>query len=118
MIVTVVSMRMVQAASHQVIQMITVRDGLMAALWAVDMLGVMSIRAMRAGVGICFAHFDDVFVHMISVGMMKMSIVQIIRVALMLDGSVTATRAVLMGMIRMFVAFAHKKAFLVRWSKT
>ena len=89
----------------------------MAAFWAVNMLGVMSIRAMRAGVGICFTHFDDVFVHMISVGMVKMSIVQIIPVSLMLDGGMTATRAMLMGMIRMFVAFAHKNAFLVCFSK-
>jgi hypothetical protein len=107
---------MVQPSPHQIIHVIIMWHGLMPALWTVNVRGIVSIRSVRACIRIRIAHFNDVFVHMVSVDMMEMSVVEIILVSLMLNGGMTATRAVLMGVILMLVAIAHKNAFLVCWT--
>ena len=110
-VIAVVSMRMVQAAPHQIIHMVPVRDGLMSALRTVNVLCIMPVCTVSTRVGIGLTHFDDMLVHMISVDVMEMPVVQIIPMSLMLDRGVPAARAVLVGVVFMLFAITHRISF-------
>ena len=62
-------------------------------------------------VRIGLAHFEDVLVHMVTVDVMEMPVVQIIPMSLMLDRGVPAARAVLVGVVFMLFAITHKISF-------
>ncbi|WP_290783870.1 hypothetical protein [Halomonas sp.] len=91
-IVTVIPMGVMEVAIHQVIDVITVGDRLMATPGAVDMVGVMALTLMLRGaaVRIGITDADHVFVDMVLVRVMKMAVMQIVDVAIVLDGGVTA----------------------------
>lgn len=65
MVITVITVRVMQMSIDQVIDVIAVRDRFVAAARAVDMIGVMTTALMCwcAGVRIGFAHFDFVLNH-------------------------------------------------------
>ena len=48
MVVAMVPVGMVQPAPDQIIHMVAVGNGLMSALWSMNVFGVMSIAAVRA----------------------------------------------------------------------
>jgi hypothetical protein len=95
-IVTVVAVRMMQSAVHEVIDMIAMRNGLMSAIWP------MLVCAARFG---CAAHRIFVidrqcmFVDVILVHVMQMAIVKVVHMTVMPDRGVAAVRAMLMGVI-------------------
>ena len=72
MIITVVTMRMVQAAVDQITNMIAMRNGFMSATGAMDVPGLMPFAALarRTNVGIAVTNLYDVLVHMISMHVM------------------------------------------------
>jgi len=116
--------RVVQVAIDEVVRVVTMRDGFVTATGAVDVIERMGRTGVAAGAirGIFGAHFEDVLVVVALVGVMEMAIVQVIDMAVVLDGSVAAARAVLMGMIGMnvmghdFLAFRRGCAFSVAWA--
>ena len=65
MVITVITVRVMQMSIDQVVYVIAVRDRFVAAARAVDMIGVMATALMCwcAGVRIGFVHFDFVFNH-------------------------------------------------------
>ena len=65
MVITVITVRVMQMSIDQVIDVIAVRDRFVSAARAVDMIGVMAAALMCwcAGVRIGFAHFDFVLNH-------------------------------------------------------
>ena len=71
----------------------------------------MPIRPMGAGIRIGLADLNGVLVHMVSVHMMEMAVVEEIGMSLVFNGRVAATGAVLVGMIFMLFAIAHKIPF-------
>lgn len=79
------------------------RNCLMAAIWPVNMVVVMTdgICQWLTSIWICGADFDDMFVDMITMGMMQMTIVKIVDMIIMLHRNVTTVRAMLMVMICM-----------------
>jgi hypothetical protein len=114
MIIAVVAVGMMQRAFNQIIHVPSVRNGWMSAVGAMHMFGRMTCRAVCALVRVRCVHLDHVLIHMVSVGMMEVAFVKIIRVALVLNGSMSATGTMLVGVIRMFRAIAHVNSFRLR----
>ena len=102
MVVAVVTVLVMQAAVDDVVDVIAVRYGFMAATFAVNMAvaGVNRMAAVRIG----FIDAQGVLVVMTVVLMVQVAVVQIIDVAFVFDGSVAAVCAV--DMVMMFVGFA------------
>jgi len=85
---------------------IAVRHGFVTATGAVNVIGRMTaaVVAGRAGIGICRADRDRMFVYMITMRMMQVAIMQVVCVAVVFDGRVPATRTMLMIVVRVNVA--------------
>jgi hypothetical protein len=105
-IVAMPIMDMVQPTIDQIIDMVAVRHRFMATIRPVHMA---TGHFRCAAIGIGRRNGDDVLIDMIAVDMMEMAIMQIIDMAIMVDGSVAAARAVDMGVISVDVA-AHALA--------
>src|ERR1700720_1754339 len=91
-----ITVRMVQPAVDEIVDMVTMRDLFVSAVGTVRMRAVELRRAAR---GICATDRDDVFVDVILVHVVEMAIVQIIDVAVMANRGVPAIRAMLMRMV-------------------
>jgi len=98
MIITVITMRMMQVAIHKVINVIAVRNSLVSAVLAMNMSRLMPTASMlrctyrRIG----DAYLQHMLIHMITMRMMQVAIVKVIGVAVMFDCSVTTASVVLM----------------------
>jgi hypothetical protein len=86
---------MVQTAVHQVVNMIAMRHGFVAAVSTVSVRLFMGLATVvrRAFLRIRRGHLDPMLVHMIAVSEVQVAIVKIIGVVLMFHGSVPAVRA-------------------------
>jgi len=112
-VVAMVAMRMMQAFVNQIVNMVAVRNGGMAAIGAVNVFrNVFSHgKTECAFVGIRGTDGNRVLVHMVAVRMVQMAVVQIIHMAFVFDGGVSAAGAVDVRMIGVRGAgmlFAHK----------
>ncbi len=110
-------MRIVEVITHQVVDMIAMRYGLVAAAGSVQMSLLMlgAFVPMRAVLWICRRYAYDVFIDMVVVVIVQMAVVQIIDVIVMHDARVTALRAMRMSMI--FVLWQvtiHHRRFLIK----
>src|SRR6185312_9321302 len=103
MIVAMVIMGVVKMASDQVIHMVSVRHGFVTAVGAVYMaLRVTFTFMFRSTVlGIGLADVYDMLINMVAVRVMQMTIMKVADMVIVRDASVTAFRAVGMGMIFM-----------------
>jgi hypothetical protein len=104
-----IAMRMVQMTVDEVVDMVAVRHRLVTTARAVPMAFRMAgtVVVWRAGGGIGCAHGDDVLIEMIFVRMMKMTVVQIVDMAIVLYRRMAAARTVLVRMVAMNVVGAH-----------
>ena len=110
-VVAVSVMRMMQSAINQIIHVVAVRNGGVAAVGAVNVLSVMAFSSKRAYVRIGIADGNGVFNHMVAVRMVQMAVVEIIHMSVVHDGKMPAIFAVDVGMVRMsFVrmGFVHR----------
>ncbi len=89
-IVAVSVMRMMQSAINQIIHVIAMRNGCVAAVGAMNVLLVVAFRTERAFVGIHGADGDGVFVHVVAVRMMQVPVVKVIHVPIVHDCDVSA----------------------------
>jgi hypothetical protein len=95
---------MMQVASHQIIDVITVRHGFMTAIWPVNMIGSVPRAMMRSTtVRIGRSHRQNMFLDTSCRGMMQMAIMQIIDMIAMLYGGMPTVRSVLMLVLRVNV---------------
>jgi len=104
------SVRMVQMPLHQIVHVVCMRYGFMAAVGPVDVIGLVpsAVVVGRAAILVCFACLHRVFVNVVSVNMVQMAVVEVISMAVVLDGRVATIGAVDMGMPFMFDAgFGH-----------
>lgn len=108
MVVAVISMRVMQVAIHQIVDMIAVGNRLMAAPGTVNMVGVMppTLVGRRTAIRIGITDLDHMLVDMILVRMMQMPIVKVVDMAVVLDSRVAAARAMFVLMVGMNLA-AH-----------
>jgi hypothetical protein len=96
-IVAVIAMRVVQMSIDQVIDVVAMRDRLVAAVGSVDVVGVvLSLVIRRAGIRVLLADRDYVLIDMIAMRMVQVPIVQVVHVPVVLDRGVATVLAVLM----------------------
>ena len=109
MIVAVVAMRMVQVAVDQVIDVVAMRDGLVSAARAMNVLGIMAaaIVVRRTSVRIRRGNRDHVFFDAAAIRMVEMPVVQVVDVPFVFDCRVPTTRSMLVGVAFVNVASRH-----------
>lgn len=92
--------RMVQVAIHEVIDMIAMRHGLVAAAGAVHVVGWMAAASVAGGARCRIRCIDGnhVLVDMVAVRVVQVAIVQVVDVAVVLYGGVPAAGAMDVGM--------------------
>jgi len=95
-VVAMRAMRKVQVAVDEIIDVVPVRNGLMAAAGPVTMTMAMSLTSMsrRAGGRVCRADGKDMLIHVVFMEVMKVPVVQVILMVLVVDGTVAAKRPV------------------------
>jgi hypothetical protein len=100
-IITVVAVGMVQVTVDEIIHMVAMRDRFVTAARSMNVSSIMSGAAMvgRATIRIIVAHFNAMFVYMIGVRMVKMAIMEIIHMAAVPDGNVTASGSMRVGVV-------------------
>ena len=100
MIVTVPLVRMMQASFHQVVGVVAVRHRLVAAVRAVLVAGLVAavVLAVRAVGGVAGADFQAVFLDHVALAgrVVQVAVVQVVHVAAVPDGGVTAVGPVFM----------------------
>ena len=98
MIIAVVAVRLMQVTVDDVVSMVAVWNGGVAAGGVVNVAGGLFVRAMAgcALIGIRGTHGDGVVIHVRTVDLMQMAVVEVVGVAVVLDGGVAATCPVLM----------------------
>ena len=114
-VVAVVAVRVVQVAIDEVIDVVAMWHRFVAAAGAVDVSGFVAAAVVvgRAGVRVGGADGDAVFIDVVAMRVVQVAVVQVIDVAVVLDGGVAAARAVLVrvvGVVR-FVAAAAAVVF-------
>jgi hypothetical protein len=116
-IVAVLAVGMVQMSFYQVVRVVAVRHRFMPAVGSMDVVGGVrsALVIRRAMVLIGAGCFKRMFVYMVAVDMVQMSVVKVIHVAIVLDGSVAAIRTMDMGMFFLFHAGSrHRFPFVAR----
>jgi len=83
MVVAVVPMRMVKVTAHQIVDVVAMRNRFVTAPFTVNVSLFMPLRDGRAVVRVLPGDRKNVFINVILVGMMQMSVVQIVDVAIM-----------------------------------
>lgn len=111
-VVAVAVVHVVEMAVDEIIDVVAVGDGLMAAAFAMDMAGFVTGARVAAGAvgGVGGGNFECVFVEVAFVRMVQVTVVKVIDVAFMGDRRVAATRAVDVIVILVYV-MVHLSAF-------
>ncbi len=114
MIVAVVTVRVVQVAVHQIVNVVAVGDGRMATVRAMDMAFFVAAADMFWGASIRVGggHFEGAFVHMPCVGVVEMAVVQIVNMVTVLNGLMTAARTMHVRMVFVDHMSVHGVCFL------
>jgi hypothetical protein len=91
-----VTVGMVQMAVHQIIRMVSMRHSFVATIGSVlvALLVACAVMVRCARRWVFGGHGDFVFVDVVAVHMVKVSVVQVVVMALMPDGGMPAIRAV------------------------
>lgn len=109
MVVTVGAVGVVEMAVDEVVHMVAMRHGLVAAARAVDVIGRVAAAGVgrRAGVGVGGADSQPVLVHVVPVDVVEMAVVEVVHMAFVPHGGVAAAGAVLVGVVGMRDAVVH-----------
>ena len=106
MIITVITMRMMQVTIDKIIDMVAVRNGFVPTTGAVHVTFLVSAAfvAGRAAIGICVGDFDAMLDDLAILGdVMQVPVVQVVDVITVLDPGVLTIRSVLVVMILVYV---------------
>ena len=112
MIVAVPAVRVVQVIADEVVDVVAVRHGLVAAAGAVHVAGrVARARvARRAARGVRHVDRDRALVDVAAVGRVQVTVVKVVDVIAVADGDVTATVTVLVLVLVMDRMLAHQSS--------
>jgi len=107
MIIAVIAVRMMQMAVREVIDVVAVRNGVVAAVGTVFVALVMAVATVgRGALGrVGRADGEGVLLDLLAFDVMQMAVVQVIDVAIVNDRRVAASGAVLVRMV--FVNMGH-----------
>ena len=109
-VVAVVAVLVVQTAVYDVVDVIAVRYGFVAAAFAVNMTGT-SLHGVAA-VGVGGVYIEAVFVVVAVVFVVQVAVVDVVDVVAVFDGGVTAAFAVNVLVVGMGMTIAHFVSFL------
>jgi hypothetical protein len=109
-VIAVISVGVVEMAVDQIVHMVPVGDRLVPTARPVDMVSVVASAPGRRGARarVILRDRDAVLVHMISVGVVEMAVVEIVDVPVMEDRLVAAAGPVDVIMRRMGLTVAHR----------
>jgi hypothetical protein len=112
-IVAVARMRVMQVTIDQVVDMVAMWNGLVAASRTVNVSGHVTVTRVpgRAAGGMHRIDCDRALVDVIAVDVVQMAFVEIVDVAVVFDGAMAATRAVDVIVLRMNLVVAHHGSF-------
>jgi hypothetical protein len=112
MVVAVIAVGVMQVAGDEVIDMVAVRHGLVAATGSMPVALVMLVAVMlgRAGGRVTAAHLELVLLDPCLPRMMQMAIMQVIDVAFVANAGMATVRAVLVRVF--FVVLGHRQILL------
>jgi hypothetical protein len=114
-----VAVRMMQVAIDQIVHMASMRHRLVAApgpmyvTWIVT--GAPMLRSALVGIG--RGDLDDMFIDVVAMHMMEMPVMQIVDMAVMMNGRMPAIRAVNMRMIGMLGVGACRHGMPPRFAR-
>ena len=108
-VVAVAVVRVVQAAVYDIVGVVAVRHGFVAAAFAVDVPGA-GVHGVAA-VGVGGADADAVFVVVAVVFVVQVAVVNVVDVAVVFDGGVTAALSVNVLVVGVGMAVAHFVSF-------
>lgn len=118
MVITMRAMGEVQVAVDEVVDMVSVRHCLMPAVRAVAMPGLMPTAPM--GWGTCrrvlLGDIKPMFIDMVVMRVVEVSVMEIIGVAIMGDGRMSAVHTMLMPMLLMNGVVTHRGTPFVDWA--
>jgi len=97
MVVTMIAMGMVQAALDQIINVVAMRQGGVAAIWTMDMALGMAGKLLLGGaaVWVLGVHLEDMLLKALAFLILQMAGCQVISVPVMAHGDMSATGTVL-----------------------
>jgi hypothetical protein len=98
-VIAMIAMRVMEVTGDAVIDVITVRNGLVTTPRAMDMTHIVTAAAVagRAAVRVFARDFDNVLVHMSLMRVVQVTIMEIIHMPVMAHRGVATIRAMLMG---------------------
>lgn len=81
---------------HQIVHVVAMRHGFMPTIGPMDVIGLMrsAVMVRSASILVWFACLQFVLVNVVSVNVMQMAVVEVIGMAIVLDGRVATIRAV------------------------
>lgn len=101
-----IAVRMMKAAFDEVVDMVAMGNGFVAAARSVHVTGIVAVGRVGAPPGIGVAHRHGVFLdRAVRILVMEVAVVEVIDVSVVFDGGVAAAFAVLVVVV--FVAIAH-----------
>ena len=108
MVVAVLSMRVVEMTVDNVVYVVPMRNRFVSAAGTMNMISFVSLTGvLRCTVRwILGTDLKGMLIHMVSVGMVEVTIVEIVGVAVVLNGCMSAVWSVNMTVILMSLAFA------------
>ena len=114
MVIAVIAVRVMQVAVNQVVDVISVGNGLVATIDAVLVVGIVSIAIVTIGAvrGVRGAYLNPVLVDMAVMRRMQVSIVQEVDVIVVLDCGVATIFAMLVRMVLMYYMLSRHCYFL------
>src|SRR5579883_3229423 len=102
MIIAVAAVGMMQVVLYQVVNVLAMRHGFMAAVLAMNVAWfVGAARVFRgAGIRVCLVHIDLAFIDVIAVDRVKVAVMKVVDMVFMPDGGMPAPRTMNVLMIR------------------
>ena len=91
-----------QVPTDEIVDMVSVRHGLVAAARPVPVALVVSRAGVvgGTGAGVAVVHLEDMLIDVVAMRVMEMTVVQVVDVIPVLDRGMAAGRAVLVRMVR------------------
>ncbi len=116
MIVAVRTMGEVQVPADHIVHMVAMWNGVVPAICAMAMSGLVSVAGMRGGtsVWIVAGNGEHMFVDVVVMDVVQMAVVQVVGMAVMRDRLVAAACCMTVGMLVMNRMGAHRRTPSVR----
>ena len=115
MVIAVAMVGIVQMTINQIARVVTMGHCFMATARSMDVVSIMTsaVMALGTGIGVHISHLDDMLIHVIPMGMVKMPIVEVVDVVAVLDSGVATVWT--MGVIVILMNCANHRRLQLFW---